>query len=400
MVVAPHPDDEALGAGGLMAKRRQAGHEVFVALLTVGDGFKEDAARYYLSLAVSPEEYLHMGYERQKETLAALERFGVSRDHVFFLGFPDGGLDSLWLSAWDTDEPWTSPTTGKNRVPYVTARKPDAPYRGETLRDLLMELYQSVRPTQLVMPSAFDTHPDHWATNAFATLAWAEMARQMPAWRSMVRLGYLIHWPAWPMVLAYRPKMAEEPPSGLSQLEEEPWHQEPLESWTVETKRDALMQYQSQVELIMPFMLAFCRRSEAFAVESAWRPARTADGWMMKNPPQDWVTRSVRKTNPLARLTVQRDGMVVEWWKKPPKGAVLEAALKPIDGKGRNYLVRMGEGEPPPGVRMELQGNRWRIVWPKDWLSGADTVMVGAQALVEGKSVGKIPFRVLPWEVG
>ncbi|MCY9786376.1 PIG-L family deacetylase [Nocardiopsis sp. EMB25] len=37
LVLAPHPDDETLGCGGLMSKAKDAGAEVFVQFMTVGD---------------------------------------------------------------------------------------------------------------------------------------------------------------------------------------------------------------------------------------------------------------------------------------------------------------------------------------------------------------------------
>ena len=37
LVISPHADDETAGAGGLMARVKDAGGEVFVMVLTVGD---------------------------------------------------------------------------------------------------------------------------------------------------------------------------------------------------------------------------------------------------------------------------------------------------------------------------------------------------------------------------
>jgi N-acetylglucosamine malate deacetylase 1 len=37
LIYAPHPDDEAIGCGGLISKAKQAGAEVFVQFVTVGD---------------------------------------------------------------------------------------------------------------------------------------------------------------------------------------------------------------------------------------------------------------------------------------------------------------------------------------------------------------------------
>ncbi len=379
-----------------MAKWTRGGYDVFVILLTVGDGFKEDAARYYLSLAVTPEEYLHMGYERQRETRQALAEVGVPSSHIYFLGFPDGGLDALWLRYWE--EVWTSPTTQKDRVPYLTAWRPDASYQGVELLRLLLALYHQIRPTRIVMPSAQDTHPDHWATNAFATLAWAEMARRHPDWRNVERWGYLVHWPAWPMPLAYRPKVPAEPPGGLAKLSQEPWHHEALEAWMVEAKRRALMAYESQVELIKPFMLAFCRATEAFSVESQWRPRHEGALRVVENPPQDWLTRSVRKTNPLVDMRMSRRSLRVRWLFRPPDDAKLEIALKPIDGSETSYHIDVGQHGGNSGVSVRADDRLWEVSWPEAWLSEKDAAMVGVQALVDGKSLGKIPFRVLRWE--
>ena len=41
LVLAPHPDDEALGAAGLIARVANGGGAVHVVLLTSGDGFPE-----------------------------------------------------------------------------------------------------------------------------------------------------------------------------------------------------------------------------------------------------------------------------------------------------------------------------------------------------------------------
>ena len=36
LVIAPHPDDEVLGCGGMIAKRTEAGHEVYVCVVPTG----------------------------------------------------------------------------------------------------------------------------------------------------------------------------------------------------------------------------------------------------------------------------------------------------------------------------------------------------------------------------
>ena len=400
LVIAPHPDDESLGAAALIAKERQQGAEVFVVMATLGDGFMEDAARYYLSLDVNHEEYLHMGYERQKETIGAMAALGVDESHVYCLGFPDGGLDALWRTHWD-GEAWHSSTTGKNSVPYLSAWRPETPYLGKNVLKLLLDIYDEVRPDRIILPSAFDTHPDHWATNAFGTLAWAEMARRRPEYQAIPRWGYLVHWPAWPFPLAFRPNMPFEMPKSLLSLGEEPCHSEPVNNEQIESKRRALLAHESQTELIKPFMLAFCRQSEAFWQEQLWRAELLPGGVQVSNPATDWRSRLVLRHHPL---------MGAIWGRSPEsdyvevniKGGLsmenrLEIGLHVADGSSRHYQWMVAHGERVPGVRTAVGPGAFRVMWPREWIGDSSVVMAGVQLYVRGKCEGKVPFRPIVW---
>lgn len=76
LVVAPHPDDEVLSSGGLIARQRGRGLEVRV--LAVTDG--EAAYRGWDGL----------GARRRAEQLAGLAELGVPDGAVTRLGLPDG----------------------------------------------------------------------------------------------------------------------------------------------------------------------------------------------------------------------------------------------------------------------------------------------------------------------
>ncbi|OLR92967.1 PIG-L deacetylase family protein [Actinokineospora bangkokensis] len=85
VVVAPHPDDEVLGAGGLMAL---AGS---VHLVAVTDG----EASHPGSTVLAPRE---LAAVRARESEAALDVLGVDA-RVDRLGMPDGGIDEDALAA-------------------------------------------------------------------------------------------------------------------------------------------------------------------------------------------------------------------------------------------------------------------------------------------------------------
>jgi LmbE family N-acetylglucosaminyl deacetylase len=80
VVVAAHPDDEVLGAGGILAILAAAGTRVRLVAVTDGEGSHPDA------------DPAAIARTRVAETAAALERLGAAGLEVVRLGFPDTGL--------------------------------------------------------------------------------------------------------------------------------------------------------------------------------------------------------------------------------------------------------------------------------------------------------------------
>lgn len=79
LVVAPHPDDETLGCGGVICRKVAAGADVRFAFVT--DGAASHSGR------ISGADLRAV---REREALSAAARLGVPADRVSFLGFPDG----------------------------------------------------------------------------------------------------------------------------------------------------------------------------------------------------------------------------------------------------------------------------------------------------------------------
>jgi LmbE family N-acetylglucosaminyl deacetylase len=78
LIVSPHPDDEILGAGGLI--RAWAQHRRPITVLSVTDG---EAAH---------PDWKGLGRVRQLELKDALQALGASQVSVVRLGIPDGGV--------------------------------------------------------------------------------------------------------------------------------------------------------------------------------------------------------------------------------------------------------------------------------------------------------------------
>src|SRR5262245_46763029 len=92
LVIAPHPDDETLGAGGLMQRIHEIGGQVRVVFLTDGDAYREGVRREWPRRRPQAGEFRGYGYLRERESRLALTSLGLSRDAATFLSFPDKGL--------------------------------------------------------------------------------------------------------------------------------------------------------------------------------------------------------------------------------------------------------------------------------------------------------------------
>ncbi len=80
LILAPHPDDETLGCGGLIATASQMRLRPRVAYLTDGSASHPESRAW-------PRQRL--AAQRATEALDALRVLGVPRKDVFFLGWPD-----------------------------------------------------------------------------------------------------------------------------------------------------------------------------------------------------------------------------------------------------------------------------------------------------------------------
>lgn len=272
LVIAPHPDDESLGAAGLIQRVLAGGGRVQVLLVTAGDANTEALVHETKLRHPRPEQYVAYGQRRFREARAAVHEFGRAVD-LDLLGFPDGGLDALLHRHWQRIRPLRSATTKASDPPYAEARNPDVPYDGLDLELQLLQVLREFRPTLVALPDPLDRHPDHRASALFFLLAlddWSNEAAGLGG--EMPRLlAYLIHWPDWPPgwdTSAPRPSAAEQaidfPPSfptrNLSRLT--------LALTPAERakKNGALARHQSQQTVMRSFLAAFVRRNEIFSL--------------------------------------------------------------------------------------------------------------------------------------
>lgn len=262
LIVAPHPDDETLCCAGVAQRARAAGAQVAIVWLTSGDAFELDAIVVEHRVHPGKAGLERLAHERMAEARAAAGLLGIGADSLFFLGYPDRGLQRLLGDRYFSS--YRSRYTGADAVPYANALAPGAAYQGRNLARDLAAVLDRLRPTLVLAPTPLDAHPDHRAAGELVMRLMGERA-QLPrvTW-------WLVH------ALHHRPGMRHWPaPRGLhAGLELEPprhvalaWHAWALSDAELSGKERALRAHRTQLEVMAPFLLAFVRRNELYADE-------------------------------------------------------------------------------------------------------------------------------------
>ena len=214
MVLAVHPDDESLCAGGLIQQAVAFGGDVRVIFLTDGDNNPWPQRFVERRWRIDAADRARWGKRRRGEAVAALACLEVTQKNISFWHYPDQGLTELLLSG------------------------------GEEIIGRLTAVISQWRPTLLVAPSMCDVHPDHSAAAVLLHLALDRMALARP--RPFVLLDYLVH-------------TRGEAPAGAG-LDVE------LTPVQVARKRQAILSHTTQMALSRRRFLAFAADRESFVV--------------------------------------------------------------------------------------------------------------------------------------
>jgi len=273
LVVAPHPDDEALGSAGLIQRVIAAGGQVRVVLVTSGDAFPEGVEAETHIADPQPGDYRSYGALREQETIGAMQRLGVDRSHVRFLGFPDGGV-CLIASHYLSARAFVSPYTKRVEPPASEQMIRGVRYRGADIRRELEQILVDYRPTLVTLPHPEDLHPEHCSSYIFGREALDVVAARDRTLQPRV-LHYLVHYDRWPPESEANPDTALQPPAGFPPREGD-WRTLTLTADEVAGKRRALEQYASQALVMSTFLQAFGRTNELFL---EGRPASMPECW-------------------------------------------------------------------------------------------------------------------------
>lgn len=262
LVIAPHPDDEALGAAGLIRRVQASGGAVRVLVMTSGDGFPEGVERAEGIAQPKPSDFRNYGSLRERETRSAMALLGLRADQVTFLGYPDEGLCHLASTyLFDKTRAFQSPYSDRASPPATERLVRGVRYRGVDVRLELERVVTEFAPTLIVLPHPEDDHPDHCSTHIFAREALGAVPGVVS--RRVRVLHYLIHYEQWPLSADAGVGSSLRPPADFPPGEGR-WVSLPLTLDESAAKKRALLEYASQMEVIGRFMTAFGRDNELF----------------------------------------------------------------------------------------------------------------------------------------
>lgn len=203
IIFSPHPDDETLGCGGTIIRKKRAGAKVNIIFIADGS-----------------QSHPHLIQEnklksiRANEALAASRKLGVEKKDVFFLGFKDKELSKNQDSA----------------IPKV------------------IEILFRQEPDEIFIPYRRETHPDHLATNKIVISALQIYGRKLIVYEYPIWF-----WRHWPWVQMGRETLGSWIKgfiSGLYLIRD--FHCSVYVADVLELKRAALVQHKSQMTRLIP----------------------------------------------------------------------------------------------------------------------------------------------------
>ncbi|MBV6425178.1 MAG: 1D-myo-inositol 2-acetamido-2-deoxy-alpha-D-glucopyranoside deacetylase [Steroidobacteraceae bacterium] len=255
LVVAPHPDDESLCCGGLIATARRAGAEVSIVWITSGGGFRLDAMVVQKKARPKHADMRALARRRIDEAQNAAEVLDVAPEDRFFLGYPDRGLLALLLDHYQS--PYRSKYTGASAVPWDVAVNPGSPYDGANLERDFARIVERVRPTLVLAPSPYDAHTDHRATGILVLRVLGTRGELDRARFWIVHGGR-----GWPRPRALRPDLPQSPPPRGRTL---PWDVFAVDAAARESKRLALREHETQLKVMGRKMMSYVRSTELYS---------------------------------------------------------------------------------------------------------------------------------------
>lgn len=258
LVLAPHPDDEVLGCGGIIQRAVSMKLPVKVVFLTYGDSNQWSFMLYRKHFVFMPGAVQKMGLVRRDEAIAASNILGLLPKDLTFLGYPDFGTLNIWYSHWNARAAYKGIMTRATAVPYEGSLRLNAPYKGEEILKDLEVVLAEFKPTKVFVSSPADHNGDHLSLYLFLRVALWDTRQD----KNVKIYPYLIHYPGWPKPKGFHPDKLQQPPDVFK--DRIFWRQYLLTPAEFDIKKAALAAHKSQYRSTPKYLLSFIKHNEIF----------------------------------------------------------------------------------------------------------------------------------------
>jgi len=260
LILAPHPDDEAIACAGVIQQALRAGAKIRIVYLTNGDHNELAFIVYEKRITVRRGEFVHMGQVRQQESIKAMKSLGLSEDDLVFLGYPDYGTFNIFSQYWQAKKPFRDRLTRISNVPYKDNPSYGAAYCGESILNDLSRQILDYKPDKIFVSHPADVNVDHKSLYLFLQVALSDLEGQIPKPKIY---PYLVHCVGWPQPRHYHPELELYPPNKFIDSEIN-WARANLSFGELDKKYQSILFYKSQTESSAFYLFSFARENELF----------------------------------------------------------------------------------------------------------------------------------------
>ena len=394
MILAPHPDDEAIACAGVIQQALKAGAKIKIVYLTNGDHNELAFIVYEKRITMRQGEFVHMGKVRQQESIAAMKSLGLSENDLVFLGYPDYGTFNIFSQYWQTKKPFRDRLTRISRVPYKDTPSYGDTYCGENILSDLSSQILDYKPDRIFVSHPADVNVDHKSLYLFLQVALSDLEGRIPAPKIH---PYLVHCVGWPKPRNYHPELELYPPDKFtgSQIS---WSRADLSFGELDKKYQAILFYKSQTQSSGFYLFSFARENELFgdypALELVSQPTlkdRVVSYFgaskMFKDTPEVEFSDSEEAIEAEGQVSyAEEDGYFIVRVDKPEKISSRFGVLLYVFGYSKNTAFAA-----MPKIRIITKAK-------KSWVFNAQKKVIDSGVLLElGKDylILKVPFKLL-----
>lgn len=416
LILAPHPDDEAIGCGGIIQRAVAMKLPLKIVYLTYGENNQLAFLVYKKHPVLSKAGLVRMGEQRRKEATAAMAALGVPKENLIFLGYPDFGTLNIFIQHWNNAPPYRGLLTHSKSVPYPDAFAPQSPHKGENLLENLKTILRDFRPTKIITTLPSDVNGDHRAAYLFLTVALWDLQKTIPPPQLY---GFLVHTAAWPKPRGFHEDLPLNPPDNFKKPDLQ-WIAVPLSPQEILNKKNAISFYKSQIAYNPKYLVTFARANELFTqyppivLSSDPRDAEEGSSPGVQNIEANLVEENTEKSSVIRTIsyTIDRNTLRIEIKEKS-----WESPLSFIDVFifGYNRIIPFPH---MPKIRLRIDFNKFLLVSnngrhiyrhgvtifkikrkiiihvPLPLLGEPEYILSSART-----SVSEIPTEVTPWRV-